>query len=71
MPAVSPSDHFANYTDNNRIKHEILSRYLKQYTTALSRTVGGFHYIDGFAGRGRYGEVDGSPLRALAVLGNL
>lgn len=69
MPAVSPSDHFANYTDNNRIKHEILARYLKQYTTALSRTAGGFHYIDGFAGSGRYGEVDGSPLRALAVFG--
>jgi three-Cys-motif partner protein len=68
VPAVSPSEHFSSYTDNNRIKHEILSRYLKQYTTALSRTVGGFHYIDGFAGRGRYGEVDGSPLRALAVL---
>lgn len=69
MPAVSPSEHFSTYTENNRIKHEILSRYLKQYATALSRHADGFHYIDGFAGRGSYDGQPGSPLRALSVLG--
>jgi three-Cys-motif partner protein len=69
MPAVSPSEHFSSYTENNRIKHEILTRYLKQYATALSRHAEGFHYIDGFAGRGSYDGQPGSPLRALSVLG--
>jgi three-Cys-motif partner protein len=69
MPAISPSEHFASYTENNRIKHEVLTRYLKQYSTALSRHADGFHYIDGFAGRGSYDGQPGSPLRALDVLG--
>ena len=68
MPRVPPREHFAEYTDNNRIKHEILTRYLRQYVTALSKHAGGFHYIDGFAGAGSYDGQPGSPVLAMEVL---
>jgi three-Cys-motif partner protein len=71
MVAKSTNEHFAEYTPNTRIKHEILTGYLKTYLTALSRTVDAVHYIDGFAGRGSYGGVaPGSPIRALELLGH-
>lgn len=70
MPAKTPDAHFADYPANTRIKHEILRGYLKAYLTALSNRVEAFHYIDGFAGRGKYaGFAQGSPILALDLLG--
>jgi three-Cys-motif partner protein len=68
MPAIDPSEHFATYTDNNRIKHGILTEYLKRYTTVLAEHADGFHYVDGFAGPGRYAGEPGSPILAMSVL---
>ncbi|HRX87835.1 MAG TPA: three-Cys-motif partner protein TcmP, partial [Steroidobacteraceae bacterium] len=70
MVAKTTDEHFAEYSSNTRIKHEILKRYLKAYLTALSRTVDAIHYIDGFAGRGTYADTTpGSPILALNLLG--
>ena len=70
MVGKSTDEHFAEYTANTQIKHEILKRYLKAYLTALSKTVDAVHYIDGFAGRGAYaGSAPGSPILALELLG--
>lgn len=64
--------HFEEYREQTRIKHEILTKYLKPYFTIRAT---GEHknlvYIDGFAGCGEYqsesGPQAGSPLRALAT----
>lgn len=64
--------HFEEYREQTRIKHEILTKYLKPYFTIRAS---GEHknlvYIDGFAGCGEYqseaGPQQGSPLRALAT----
>jgi three-Cys-motif partner protein len=70
MVGKSTDEHFAEYSANTRIKHEILRRYLKAYLTALSQTVDAVHYIDGFAGRGTYaGTAPGSPILAIELLG--
>lgn len=68
MPAVDPSEHFSTYTDNNRIKHRILTKYLQSYTKALAAHADGFHYVDGFAGPGSYAGEPGSPILAMSVL---
>jgi three-Cys-motif partner protein len=61
--------HFDTYTEQNRVKHAILMKYLDAYLRALSRVVDAFHYIDGFAGPGEYeSEHAGSPLYALNLL---
>jgi three-Cys-motif partner protein len=70
MIAKTTDEHFAEYTQNNTVKHRIFSDYFGAYLQALGRQVKGFHYIDGFAGRGRYGDSGiGSPLLALERLG--
>jgi three-Cys-motif partner protein len=70
MVAKTPDEHFAEYTRNNAVKHRIFSDYFHAYLLALGNQVKAFHYIDGFAGRGRYGEAGvGSPLLALEQLG--
>jgi len=64
--------HFEEYREQTRIKHEILTKYLKPY---FAIRASGEHtnlvYIDGFAGCGEYqsdaGPQPGSPLRALAT----
>jgi three-Cys-motif partner protein len=69
MVAKTTDEHFAEYTRNNAVKHRIFSDYFRAYLQALGRQVKGFHYIDGFAGRGRYGANGvGSPLLALEIL---
>lgn len=66
---ASDQDHFKLYTEQNRVKHAILSKYFGAYTRALARVVNAFHYIDGFAGPGRYqGTHPGSPLLVLQLL---
>ncbi len=68
MPRKDVSEHFANYTENNRIKHAILTKYLAAYLKALSKSADAIHYIDGFAGRGNYAGVSGSPILAIELL---
>ncbi len=68
--------HFEEYKEQTRIKHEILTKYLKPYF--LIRATGSHKnlvYIDGFAGAGQYqsesGPTSGSPLLALSVFEGL
>ena len=68
MPRIEVSEHFATYTENNRIKHAILTKYLFAYLKALSNQATAFHYIDGFAGCGHYAGKPGSPLQAITLL---
>ncbi len=66
---ASDRDHFKLYTEQNRVKHVILSKYFGAYTRVLARVVNAFHYIDAFAGPGRYeGSHPGSPLLVLKLL---
>jgi three-Cys-motif partner protein len=50
-------------------KHRILERYLQGWLPVMAKTNGRIHFLDGFAGPGRYsgGEI-GSPLIALQAL---
>lgn len=66
----------ADYWDlrrNTQVKHDILSNYLLRWASILSGGSTGsrklnFHYVDGFAGRGRYsGGEPGSPLIAMEI----
>lgn len=70
------SNENADYWDlkrNTQVKHDILSNYLLRWASILSGGRGGarrldFHYVDGFAGRGRYtGGEPGSPLIAMEI----
>ena len=62
-------EHFARYTEQNRAKHQILTSYYPAYLTALKNLAARFHYVDAFAGRGKYeGSHPGSPLLALGAL---
>lgn len=61
--------HFDTYTPQNRVKHSILTKYLRAYFQALSQQVDAFYYVDGFAGAGTYAEDHvGSPIFALELL---
>jgi three-Cys-motif partner protein len=63
------------YKAQTRVKHSILGQYLKKWLPKLGRSdnktgkARTLHYVDGFAGRGKYegGEI-GSPLVALDIL---
>ena len=62
-------EHFSTYTQQNRVKHAILTKYLKAYLDILSRRAEAIHYVDGFAGTGTYeGQHEGSPLSAISLL---
>ncbi len=57
---------------NTQVKHDILSGYLERWASILSgrrtKTHTNLHYVDGFAGRGRYREGEpGSPLIAMEI----
>jgi len=75
MPSKVDS-HFEDYKEQTRIKHEILTKYLKPYFEIRAK---GNHdnlvYIDAFAGCGEYksdaGAQPGSPIRALATFASL
>jgi len=54
-------EHFDDYREQTRIKHEILTKYLRSYF--LIRAKGpseNLAYIDGFAGAGTYQSDDGA-----------
>jgi three-Cys-motif partner protein len=62
-------EHFSTYTQQSRVKHAILTKYLGAYLKILGPRVDAIHYIDGFAGTGTYeGQHEGSPLSAIALL---
>lgn len=69
-------DHFEDYREQTRVKHEILAAYLPAYFRILGKGYDKLLYIDGFAGRGTYTQqgtgqtVDGSPLKALKLIGS-
>jgi len=72
----SDREHFEEYREQTRVKHEILSAYLPAFYHILKRRNKNLLYVDAFAGRGTYSnqangeEVDGSPLRALRLIAN-
>jgi three-Cys-motif partner protein len=66
MSSKNDREHFDEYTEQNRAKHQILTEYYRPYLNALKGQTAFFHYIDGFAGPGFYdGDHPGSPLLAL------
>ena len=68
MPTIGRS-HFDEYSLQTQAKHAILDKYFRAYLKALSGHVDAFHYVDGFAGRGSYGQNQpGSPLLAISAL---
>jgi three-Cys-motif partner protein len=74
MAASDDREHFEDYRDQTRVKHEILAAYLPVYFNILADSNKNLNYLDGFAGPGTYtladtGEsIDGSPLRALKLI---
>lgn len=66
--------HFNRYRDQTRVKHEILAAYLPAYFNILKKSDKNLVFIDGFAGRGSYTNIetgetfDGSPIRALKLI---
>ena len=64
-------EHFDDYREQTRIKHEILTKYFTPYFLIRAKAPGeNLVYIDGFAGAGTYqtddGAEHGSPLSAFA-----
>jgi len=56
------------YKEHTRVKHILLSKYLKVWITALGKYNPKICYFDGFAGRGEYTDRTlGSPLIALKL----
>lgn len=73
MPDSSGNADYWDLKRNTQVKHDILSSYLLRWGSILSGGNAGtrkriFHYVDGFAGRGRYsGGEPGSPLIAMEI----
>lgn len=67
MPAKG-REHFDRHAPQTAIKHAIFEKYFAAYLKVLRTRTGAFHYVDGFAGRGTYGNQPGSALRAIAAL---
>lgn len=67
MPAKG-REHFDHHAPQTAIKHAIFEKYFAAYLTVLRTRTDAFHYVDGFAGRGKYGNQPGSALRAIAAL---
>ena len=69
-------EHFEDYREQTRVKHEILAAYLPAFFHILKRWQTNLVYIDAFAGSGVYtsadsGETfDGSPILALSLFAN-
>jgi three-Cys-motif partner protein len=65
-------DHFSDYREQTRVKHEILEKYLKPYLLILKNKHKKLRFIDGFAGRGSYDDqgekCHGSPMLALELI---
>ena len=65
-------NHFEEYREQTRVKHEILEKYLRAYLHVLKRWNDNLLFIDGFAGPGAYqnngSSQPGSPIRALSLI---
>ena len=65
-------NHFEEYREQTRVKHEILEKYLRAYLHVLKRWNNNLLFIDGFAGPGAYqnngSSQPGSPIRALSLI---
>ncbi len=74
MSHENDREHFEDYREQTRVKHEILEAYLEPYFQIVGSGNRNLLYIDGFAGRGTYSKADsgerfdGSPLRALKLI---
>jgi len=74
MAKGNDREHFENYREQTRVKHEILAAYLPAYYHILKGRNKNLVFIDGFAGRGTYTKAgtgehfDGSPLLALKLI---
>jgi three-Cys-motif partner protein len=66
---TAPRDTTWPIEEHTLTKHKILERYLQGWLPVMAKTNGRIHFLDGFAGPGRYsgGEI-GSPLIALQSL---
>lgn len=65
MPRKS---HFERFEDHTRLKHFLLSAYLKQWATVLAPHHPRIWFVDAFAGAGRDGTgVSGSPVIAAEI----
>ena len=63
MATFGENEEISPHTINKKWK--FLRKYLEAYTTIMSnKKWDRFFYIDGFAGAGKYGKYDGSPLMA-------
>ena len=73
MPGSNGNADYWDLKRNTQVTHDILSSYLLRWASILSGARGdarrlAFHYVDGFAGRGRYSsEEPGSPLIAMEI----
>jgi len=68
---AAPSGTIWPLEPHTKVKHAILSEYLKAWFPILGKYNGKVVYIDGFAGPGRYSEEEpGSPLVALNIARN-
>lgn len=74
MAQSNDREHFEDYRQQTKVKHEILAAYLPAYYHILKQGQKNLIFIDGFAGRGVYtkaetGETyEGSPLLALKLI---
>src|SRR5690242_18788304 len=68
MAQQTSKEFFEELKDWSQRKHQILDMYLSSASKILGSTWSMVYYIDGFAGRGTYGEgttfSKGSPLKA-------
>ena len=59
-------NHWDDYSNLQRVKHELIRKYLNGWLPILGLQSGRIVYIDAYAGRGRYRQDElGSPLVAL------
>ncbi|MGR3279743.1 three-Cys-motif partner protein TcmP, partial [Acaryochloris marina NIES-2412] len=69
---MNDRNHFEEYREQTRIKHEILEKYLNAFLHILKKMNRNLIFIDGFAGPGIYKNGNlksaGSPLRALNLI---
>lgn len=70
MTKADPT-HFDTYRIQNKVKHQIFTKYLSAYLSIIRSWDTDIFVIDGFAGRGHYGDPDsgesfaGSPILTL------
>lgn len=72
MPTADSAPEKWRYKEQTRMKHAVLSNYLTRWGSILRKPWTSepqtLHYVDSFAGRGRYeGGEPGSPIRAMEV----